>query len=336
MRFNQPQANPYQAIHGSTDAGTPPKFDFSSNANALGPNPIILETLQKVDPTHYPDPNYTALHTELAQYHQVNPTQIAIGAGASELIWRLANVYRSSTLLTFAHTFGEYARAAYLNNSKHLKANNQTEFLALLSQAKLAFICIPNNPTGEIYSQDFLVEVATIAQQTGTIVIADLAYRALSQIPITIPPTFWQLHAPNKAHGMTGIRAGYLVAPIELLEFRNYAPSWVLSVHGEAFLRSTLQPVAQSWVKQCCPILWEWRDRLQQSITLLNLQQQWSQANFGLINVDRATAVTQKLRQQDIRVRDCTSFGLPEWIRISAQSPIAQDTLIFALSQSQP
>jgi histidinol-phosphate aminotransferase len=321
-----------QPIHGSTDAGPPPKFDFSSNANALGPNPIILKTLQQVDPTHYPDPNYTALHTELAQHYQVEPAQIAVGAGASELILRLANWHRSTSLLTFSHTFGEYSRVAYLSDSKHLQAQSQTEFLALLPQAKLAFICIPNNPTGEIYSQDFLAEVATTAKQTGTIVIADLAYLALSQTPIAIPPTFWQLHAPNKAHGMTGIRAGYLVAPTKLLEFRNYAPSWVLSVHGEAFLRSTLQPAAQAWVKQCCPTLWEWRDRLQQEIAQLNLTQQWSQTNFGLIQVGNATAITQILRQQDIRVRDCTSFGLPEWIRVSAQSSIAQMALINALS----
>jgi histidinol-phosphate aminotransferase len=322
-----------QPIHGSTDAGKPPRFDFSSNANALGPNPIILKTLQTVDPTHYPDPSYTALHQALADYYQIDPDRIAVGAGASELILRLAHWQRSSSVLTFAHTFGEYARAAHLTNSKHLKAHNQPEFLALISQAKLAFICIPNNPTGEIYSPEFLHQVETIALQTDTIVIADLAYLALNQTPIAIPSSFWRLHAPNKAHGMTGIRAGYLIATESLLEFRNYAPSWVLSVHGEAFLRSTLAPEVQAWLQTCCPTLWQWRDRLQKAITQLNRPQQWSHANFGLINVGNATAVTQMLRQQDIRVRDCTSFGLPNWIRISAQNETAQITLVSAIEK---
>lgn len=322
-----------QPIHGSTDAGKPPRFDFSSNANALGPNPLILNILQTIDPTHYPDPSYTALHQELAQYHQVEPDRIAVGAGASELILRLGHWQRSTSILSFAHTFGEYKRAAYLTNSKHLQAHTQTEFLALLPQAKLAFICIPNNPTGEIYSPEFLHQVGTIASQTGTIVIADLAYLALNQTPISIPSTFWRLHAPNKAHGMTGIRAGYLIATERLLEFRNYAPSWVLSVHGEAFLRSAIQPAAQNWVKQCCPTLWQWRDRLEQKLSSLNLPQQWSQANFGLINVGNAENITKSLRQQDIRVRDCTSFGLHNWIRISAQQETAQTSLVNAIEQ---
>ena len=43
-------------IHGGPDGGPEPLYDFSTNANALGPNPIILEYLQKVDPSRSPDP----------------------------------------------------------------------------------------------------------------------------------------------------------------------------------------------------------------------------------------------------------------------------------------
>jgi histidinol-phosphate aminotransferase len=130
---------------------------------------------------------------------------------------------------------------------------------------------------------------------------------------------------------MTGVRAGYLIAPTNLLEFRHHAPSWVLSVHGETFLQATLLSQSQTWVAQCCPTLWQWRDRCQTKLNALNLEQTWSQANFGLIKVGNATPMTQALRDADIRVRDCTSFGLPAWIRVSAQSAIAQDELIQAI-----
>lgn len=321
-----------QPIHGSTDAGPTPKYDFSSNANALGPNPIVLAAIQSADPTHYPDPFYTELQQALAEFHQVNPSQIAVGAGASELIMRLTRWRRSAgAVLTLMPTFGEYARATRLAGLSIYEAQTAAEFCNHLADVKLAFLCIPNNPTGAIHPQDFLTQVAQIAQQSGTIVIADLAYLALTQTNIQIPPTFWQLYAPNKAHGMTGIRAGYLIATEDLNDFRNAAPSWVLSVHGEIFLRSAIQSESQKWVQETREFLWEWRDQLRSQIQELELQQQWSQANFGLVNVGNATAVTQALRQQDIRVRDCTSFGLPEWIRISAQGVDAQQGLINAM-----
>ncbi len=322
-----------QPVHGSTDAGAPPQFDFSSNANALGPNPIVLQAVQAANPTHYPDPLYTQLHQEIAAFHQVAPEQVAVGAGASELIVRLMRWERSAgPVLTLAPTFGEYARAARLAGLPLHEAPSQVKFLEQLPLSRLAFLCIPNNPTGVIYDADFLAQVATIAQKTGTIVVADLAYLALTQVEVTIPPGFWRMYAPNKAHGMTGVRAGYLIVPESLIDFRNVAPSWVVSVHGETFLRSALAPAAQAWVKQCCPTLWHWRDQLQAQIQSIGLAQIWSQANFGLINVGNATQITQAIRRQDIRVRDCTSFGLPEWIRVSVQGEAAHRALIATLS----
>jgi histidinol-phosphate aminotransferase len=322
----------FQPIHGSTDAGPTPKYDFSSNANALGPNPIVLAAVQSADPTHYPDPFYTELQQALAEFHHVAPSQISVGAGASELIMRLTRWRRSTgAVLTLTPTFGEYARAARLAGLPIYEVQTTTEFCDRLADAKLAFLCIPNNPTGGIYSINFLTQVAQTAQQSGTIVVADLAYLALTQANIQIPPTFWQLYAPNKAHGMTGIRAGYLIATEDLNDFRHAAPSWVLSVHGGTFLRSAIQPESQKWVAETRQTLWQWREQLQLQIQELGLEQRWCQANFGLINVGNATAVTQSLRQQDIRVRDCTSFGLPEWIRISAQSKDAQRALINAM-----
>jgi histidinol-phosphate aminotransferase len=331
--------NLFSATHGSTDAGKTPRFDFSSNANAIGPNPLIREILRDVDPTHYPDPNYTELHQTLAAAYDVKPEQVAIGAGASELILRLVRLVnfqgqsgsRSPAVLTFARTFGEYQRSAQVVGLATITVENEAAFLDALPQAAIAFLCIPNNPTGAIYSPQFLQSVATIAVQTGTIIVADLAYLPLNQIPITIPTPFWRLYAPNKTHGMTGIRAGYVVAPQPLHLLRQLAPAWVLSVYGEAFLRSTLQPAAQAWVAQCLPTLWQWRDRFQQRLTAANFEQSWSQANFGLVNVGNAAIVTAQLRQQDIRVRDCTSFGLPAWIRVSAQTENAQDALLAAL-----
>ncbi|MDM7325011.1 MAG: histidinol-phosphate aminotransferase family protein, partial [Thermus sp.] len=54
-------------IHGGPDGCPEPLFDFSTNVNPLGPNPVILEYLKRADPSRYPDPLYRETHRLLAQ-----------------------------------------------------------------------------------------------------------------------------------------------------------------------------------------------------------------------------------------------------------------------------
>ena len=77
-------------IHGGPDGGPEPLYDFSTNANALGPNPVILEYLRQADPSRYPDPLYHRTHRLLAEAHGVPESHVAVGTGTSELIHRLA------------------------------------------------------------------------------------------------------------------------------------------------------------------------------------------------------------------------------------------------------
>jgi len=317
-------------IHGGTDAGPAPRYDFSTNANSLGPDPYALAAIQAADPSRYPDPLYTQLHQALAAFHGVAPEQVAVGGGTSEIIHRLTRWrYLRGPMLIFPPTFSEYARAAQPAELPLLRAADAESFLSLLPRATLAFLCVPNNPTGEIYA--FIEEAAHIAVQYRIALVLDLAYYHLLPNPPALPPNAWRMYSPNKAHGLTGVRAGYLVAPQSLLHFRNLAPSWVVGVHGEAFLQATLQPSSQGWLASTREELWRLRKQLANGLRALGLEVQESPANFLLVKVGRATLVARRLRSEGIRVRDCTSFGLPEWLRLSAQPVEAQEALLEAL-----
>ncbi|MER3480660.1 MAG: aspartate aminotransferase [Meiothermus sp.] len=328
-------------IHGSTDAGPPPRYDFSTNANAIGPDPHALRAVRAADPSRHPDPLYTHLHQALAAFHRVDPTQVAVGSGSSELIVRLTRWrYLRGPMLILPPTFSEYARAAQPAELPLLQARDPEEFLHLLPRATLAFLCVPNNPTGEVYG--FLQEAAALAEASRTTLVLDLAYFPFLQNPPPLPPSAWRLYGPNKAHGLTGVRAGYLVAPLDLSHFRELAPSWVLSVHGEAFLKAHLESPSQAWVAQTRVTLWQWRTELARGLRGLGhpasrrkerLEVRESPANFLLVRVGAATRVALALREAGLRVRDCTSFGLPEWLRLSAQPPEAQAALLEALSE---
>jgi histidinol-phosphate aminotransferase len=319
-------------IHGGTDSGPEPRYDFSTNANALGPDPFALETIQRADPSRYPDPLYAGLHRAIAQHHGLEPERVAVGSGSSELIHRLARWrWLRGPMLILPPTFSEYARAAQPTELPLLRAHGPREFLEFLPRATLAFLCVPNNPTGEVY--DFLEEAARRAGREGVALVLDLAYHALTQPPPPLPEGVWRLYSPNKAHGLTGVRAAYLLAPCDLAHFRDLAPSWVLGVHGEAFLRAVLQPASQGWLEATRQTLWRWRAELAEGLRELGLEVREGAANFLLVRVGAATAVARALRLRGVRVRDCTSFGLPEWLRLSAQAPEARQALLEGLRE---
>ncbi|WP_018466671.1 pyridoxal phosphate-dependent aminotransferase [Calidithermus timidus] len=319
-------------IHGGTDSGPEPRYDFSTNANALGPDPFALEAIRSADPSRYPDPLYTELHRSIAQHHGVSPEQVAVGSGSSELIHRLVRWrWLRGPMLILPPTFSEYARAAQPAELPLLQAQSSREFLELLPRATLAFLCVPNNPTGEVYS--FLEEAAHRAERGKVALVLDLAYHALTQDPPSLPEGVWRLYSPNKAHGLTGVRAAYLLAPHDLTHFRNLAPSWVLGVHGEAFLRAVLQPASQDWLEVTRQTLWRWRGELAEGLRELGLEVREGVANFLLVRVGQATLVARALRLQGVRVRDGTSFGLPEWLRLSAQAPEARQALLEGLRE---
>jgi aminotransferase len=75
--------------HGGPDALGIPPHDFSTNANACGPCPAVLQALRQAPVHTYPDPACTALRQRLGRWHGVDAARIVIGASASELIFRL-------------------------------------------------------------------------------------------------------------------------------------------------------------------------------------------------------------------------------------------------------
>ncbi|WP_152560733.1 pyridoxal phosphate-dependent aminotransferase [Thermus caliditerrae] len=316
-------------IHGGPDGGPEPLYDFSTNANALGPNPVILEYLRRADPSRYPDPLYRSLHRLLAEAHGVPESHVAVGTGTSELIHRLARwSFLRGPILLLRPTFSEYARAARALDLPLWEVESPEAFLRRLPQSALAFLCVPNNPTGEVYP--FLEEAA---QRAGGALVLDLAYQPLLETPLSLPPGTWLLHSPNKAHGLTGVRAGYLVAPLDLTPLRHLAPSWPVSVYGEAFLLGHLDPEAQAWLEESKRELHRLRSLLAQGLRALGLEVRESPANFLLVRVGKATEVARALRARGIRVRDATSFGLGEWLRLSAQREEAQEALLKALGE---
>jgi histidinol-phosphate aminotransferase len=319
------------SLHGGTDSMPDPRYDFSTNANPLGPCPTVLAQVRNADVTRYPDPLYTQLRAVLAAFHQTTPERIVVGAGASELILRLIRCI-DGPVQQLVPTFSEYALGARLAGRRLMSLRSPAAFLrAQKATPGLGFLCWPNNPTGELWPLNFVAAASAAGPLVVDMAYAPLCDSSLSTSIDAAAGAAYRLYSPNKAFGLTGVRAAYFVAPRVDRRFAKAAPSWVIGREAVAFLEAACDPRARQWLAQGLPRLKRWRTRLASSLRQLGLEVRESPATFLMAKVGEAGRIAAHLRRQDLRVRDGSSFGLRQWIRLSAQAPPAQKALLAAL-----
>ncbi|WP_423460650.1 aminotransferase class I/II-fold pyridoxal phosphate-dependent enzyme [Ottowia sp. VDI28] len=328
------------SVHGGPDMWGVPAYDLSTNTNACGPHRPTEQAVREADARHYPDPAYTALTIQLAAWHGVAPARIVLGASGSELIQRLSAAVafqalpgrQEASAWWPMHAYGDYARAAraaVLRRTEHA------------TQASLIWACDPSSPMGQPH--DGLAEQAAALRDDQTLVL-DQAYEPLRlsgalALEAEALDRVWRLITPNKALGLTGVRAAYLVAPRnepELLpHMRALAPSWPLGVHGVALLQSWATVDTHQWLAQCRTTLRTWKARQLDLLSAAGWRTETGVANFftaACEDIDMKSSL-DALRQKGFKLRDCASFGLPGSVRMAVVMPAVQDMLMQALRE---
>jgi len=320
-----------QRNHGGPDADGVPLFDFSTNSNACGPCPQALTAVQQADPSHYPDASYTALRAQLAAFHRVDIGRVLLAGSASEFIFRFtAWVAKQGgrRVCLPQHCYGDYAQAA---------SAWKLDVTTTPATSDLVWACEPSSPLGGAYAP-------WPHWPLTAPVVVDRAYEPLR---LSGAPTLdkqdiekvWQMWTPNKALGMTGVRAAYVIAPqgaqIDAIGLERLCASWPVGAHGVALLQAWVQPSVQSWLCESLHILREWKARQLALLKSMGWDCTASDTPFFCARPPcDATRDLQfdlhRLRLAGVKLRDATSFGLPGWVRLSVQPPAAQDELIKA------
>ena len=323
--------------HGGPDALGVPLHDFSTNGNAVGPCPGALRAVREADTVRYPDPLYTELRARLAAFHGVPAGRIVLAASASEFIFRItAAVARTGarTVRLPDHSFGDCRKAV------------QAWGLSLATDeecAALHWCCDPSSPLGQ--AQPDLASVVD-ALAADTTCVLDLAYEPLrleGALGLTGAQRerVWQLWTPNKALGLTGVRAAYAVAPAgaqaQVDRLESLAPSWPVGAHGVALLQRWTTAETQHWLAASRDTLRAWKARLAALCDAMGWQRCASAANFFCARPHGrdVQALCAALRTQGIKLRETTSFGLAGHVRLSVLPPDSQDALRNAVAALQ-
>lgn len=327
--------------HGGPDASGAPRFDFSSNGNAAGPLPSVARAVALADRIRYPDPGYHALRQRLAAFHAVDAERVVIAASASEFIQRFTRVavsLGSPHALVAGPGYGDYAAAAALAGVATVI--DVPDAVRRPSNGALWWITEPANPTGDTVAGALATSIAQ-ARAGGGIVALDLAYQPLRLDDRALPHEArdaWQLWSPNKACGLTGVRAAYAIAPpgdeamAQIL--RGHAASWPVGADGVAMLAAFVAPAAQAELTSCLPRLRAWRDALAGALRERGwrVEDARSVTPFFVAQAPAGVDLAILRARWGIKLRPTDSMGLPGRVRLSAQPAAARQALLAALS----
>lgn len=369
--------------HGGRDAQGVAAHDFSTNSNACGPCPEALQLVQQADPSHYPDPHYTHLRAELAAWHGVAPAQIVLGASASELIHRLllaAKLAGADQAVVPQPAYGDYARQAQALGMQVQIRTHEQEVQGAHGPTSgpdshawaMEWGCNPSSPQGGLdacvpsWLQASGAASADGGAALGRVLDAAYAPLQLGQRPTEwldhaqqLQSACWQLFSPNKSLGLTGVRAAYVIAPVQpqaapavalwqarLQQLQALAPSWPLGVHGEAMLWAWMRRSVQQWLHKSRAQLQTWKNQQRALLTDLGWRCHASATNFWVAKPlwpEFAVAATtgnqvqahryqllEAMRKMGVKLRETDSMGLPGHVRISVQPPPSQQALADA------
>lgn len=326
-------------------------IDFSVNCNPLGPSPRVREALLTADVARYPDDEANALRQAIAASAGLSPEQVLVGNGSAELIWLVAVAYLrpDDRVLVLGPTFGEYARACRVMGVEPMSLNARPEDgfapdlvtakTMLRARPRLAFLCNPNNPTGTYLSRGQIEDLLAVGQQT--LFVIDEAYRTFVEEPwlsddLATRGNVVLLRSLTKDHALAGLRLGYAAASREVIDaLRSVRPPWSVNALAQAAGRAALADAAHLAASRA--EVFAAKRYLVEALTDLGWRVHAGSANFLLVEVGDARTLRQALLRRGCCVRDCTSFGLPQYVRIGVRTrPECQrlvEAFVWAMGQ---
>ena len=322
-------------------------LDFSANINPYEPSPAVRQALAAVSLEQYPDRECAELRHVLAIWLGINQKRILAGNGCSELIALAALAFArpGDCVLVLGPAFGEYARAARIMGARLTtwQARETTGFafeptriaesLASL-RPRLIFLCNPNNPTGAILAPGIIADWAQ--QHRQTLFVIDEAYlpfaAGLDSAITFASGNVLVLRSMTKDFGLAGLRLGFAVGDERLIEMLGLVqPPWSVNAMAQAAGIAALGDLThrQRFLERIAHD----SEELAAGLARLGLAPLRSATHFFLVRVGDATAFRAALLRRGILVRDCTSFGLPEYIRIAARRPEENDRLLAVVRE---
>ena len=345
-----------QLAHGGDITGYEDEYgclplDFSANISPLGlPDEVreaVIAALDRAD--EYPNTKCRRLVKAIAEHEGLPGELVLCGNGSADLIYRIALAARPRAALMCAPTFSEYADALANVDCRielhPLAAANGFELDVSFAERivegiDLAFICQPNNPTGTLTSRPLLELALERCEQLGAHLVVDECFVGFLDDPVAASvadlvaahPALVVLKAFTKLYAMPGIRLGYLLTSDA--SFRA-----AIERAGQPWSVSNLAQAAGIAALGCAEHVIETRRVVARErafliagLAELGIKAQGC-ANYLFFQLEDRGALTQRMRERGILVRDCSNYpGLgPGSYRIAVRGRADNERLLAAM-----
>lgn len=298
----------------------------------------------------YGDSAYTELRHALAAYNRCEPEQVVIGAGADEIIDMVAKLFLNNgdKALTVAPTYPVYQIATELMGAQllSLPRGNAPNFevdieklaqTGLAENAKLIWLCNPNNPTASLVSLEAIERLLELVD--GRLAVAiDEAYTEFSKVtalPLVAKyPNLIIIRTFSKAFSLAGARLGAALAQPEMAAWLNQVrpPNSVSNLSVYCGIQA-LQPAAIAEMQRRVSFILQEKERFIERLVPFCEEIYPSAANFVLARLgtlERSERLAEGLLAKGIVVRRPGS--MPGHFRLTVRLPAENDRLIAALN----
>ncbi|MDD4126843.1 MAG: histidinol-phosphate transaminase [Methanomicrobium sp.] len=314
-------------LHFATKSGG--IIDFSANLNPFPPDFNWKPDLSLI--SSYPDDSYHELKMKVARIFGCHEEEICIGNGSIEVIrsFFYAAISKGDLVRIDPHTFGEYSLSIRLAGGICTFEKNK--------KIKTRVICNPNNPTGNVFSFKELSQIAGEENSKGAGLFVDEAFNELSDGAETLIgkgiPNIFVSRSLTKSFSVPGLRIGFGFGDPELIEkIEVIRPPWTLNSFAEDFALKAMDHYDE--LANSRKLIKTEREWLYKKFEEIGIEYLPSSVNFILLNIGRdSKTFTDRMLDEGIFVRDCSSFGLPLSIRVAVRTREENKCLVEALNK---
>ncbi|MEC9376197.1 MAG: histidinol-phosphate transaminase [Pseudomonadota bacterium] len=324
------------------NANETPSAISSKNTNAMGLN-------------RYPPEKPQALTRSLANFYNVEDSELLPTRGSSEAIDLIIRGFCQAgqdAIVICPPTFGMYKVYADIQGAKVyevplIEGNDFALDADELSRnwpqnAKLLFVCSPNNPTGGSISAEQLNLLATLLSGRA-IVVVDAAYTEFSKEDPTYEllrsrdnDNILILRTLSKAFGLAGARCGALIGPADIITMLScLMPPYSFSSPVIDIVMENLSADSLVNMQNRVKTIIAERDKLAEELkSITGIEKIYpSDANFLLVSSSDAQRLKNLAKKGGVLIRH---FGekLPGYLRITVGERSENEQLIRSLKES--
>ena len=328
------------------------KARIGANESVFGPSPKAIAAMQTAaaESWQYGDPENHDLKVAIAKAVGVAPENIACGGGIDGLLGLTVRLFinpgdavatSEGAYPTFnfhvAASGGKLVTTPYVHDHESPQALLK---LAKSENAKLLYFANPDNPMGTVWPAP-VVESLITAVPDDCMLLLDEAY--IEFAPDGTAPAIdtsrknlLRFRTFSKAHGLAGIRAGYVIGHLDMISaFDKIRNHFGISRISQAGAIAAIQDT--SWVAHVKSEVTASRQRITDIAKASNLKPIPSATNFVSIDCGRdgayARAIVDGLLTHGIFIRMPGVAPLNRCIRISCGKQKDLDLLAEVLSK---